>query len=90
MSCYFEFLADNGHRYCIAGVSEGAIMDVTKQGKEPDENFRHLIGDAQRFLSFSEISEDYILENHPYASHYIYMSKGIFASDSSTKVFWIY
>ena len=89
MCCFFEFEADDGRLYCIAGTSNQAILSATNGGVEPGEGFS-LFADAgiKKFIRFEEVTEQYVLENYP-CSHYVDMAKGLVSGSLDAKVLWI-
>ncbi|MFA6463954.1 MAG: hypothetical protein WCV55_03025 [Candidatus Paceibacterota bacterium] len=88
MSCFFEFLADNGHKYCIAGISAKALMQETEEGTKPGVWSGNCAGEVKHFTSFKEVSEEYILKNCLNGFHYVAMIKAVFVAGSA-KIFWI-
>ena len=86
---FFEFLADNGRRYFIAGTTDRAILSITNEGTEPGKWFSNFASSGiKKFLSYREVSAQYVQENCS-CSHYVNMAEGYFRSSPCVRVFWI-
>ena len=81
--CFFEFEAKNGQKYCVAVKSEKFLIKNTINGTKLVELFKDFVEDSQKFSSYKEVSEEYILKHCQNGSHYISMAKAVLLNGSS-------